>query len=371
MTKQTKVGRLSSLIDASAAVVGEVDLERVLNRLVTEARSATGATYAALGVMGPHGVLSDFIHDGISDKTARGIGAPPLGRGVLGTVVRERKTLRLDDLGAHPDSFGFPEGHPEMESFLGVPVTVGDEVFGNLYLTEKKGGFDDADVRLVEALALIAGSAINNARLHERLQALAIIEDRDRIARDLHDSVIQDLFAVGLNLQALAEKAPDETISPFLNDAVDQLHTSVETLRAYIYELRATASIREPLSRQLENLVGRMGNAYPTEVDLHIKGDIDSIESKDAEELLKLVSEALSNALRHSAAERVEVLARYGKKGLALKISDDGLGFDPNQVDRGMGLLNMSERVRRLGGELDIKSDTNGGTRLAIRFRDL
>lgn len=370
MSEQTKETLLSDLISASTAVAGEVDLERVLKRLVSEAKAATGARYGALGVLGLHGVLSDFIFDGIDEDSARRMGAPPQGRGVLGTVVRERTTIVLEDLSTHPDYVGFPDGHPPMSSFLGVPVRVGNEVYGNLYLTEKPGGFSDADVRLVESLAQIAGSAISTARLHERLRAIHILEDRNRIARELHDSIIQDLFAVGLSLQGLSDRVSDSE-APVLDQAVDQLHGAVEALRKYIYELRSTAEIRESMTGRLEELVGRMGNAYPTKIDLNVEGAIDSIEAREADEVIKLVTEALSNALRHSNAQTVDVTTKYSDRGLTLKISDDGLGFDPDRVERGMGLLNMSERVRRLGGEMQINSNPGGGTRLTIHFSDL
>ncbi|MEA1902443.1 MAG: GAF domain-containing sensor histidine kinase [Actinomycetota bacterium] len=368
MTSEIPVERLSSLISAAAAVVGEVDLDRVLRRLVSEARSRSGARYAALGVLGNHGVLSDFIHEGVDEETARHIGSLPQGRGVLGTVVREKKTIVLDNISEHPDSYGFPEGHPEMESFLGVPVGAGSRAFGNLYLTDKPGGFTESDVAMVEALALIAGSAVNTARLRERLKATAIIEDRDRIARDLHDSIIQDLFAIGLSLQSMSDRVSEESISVVLDRSVDQLHSVVETLRRYIYELRSADGLRETLSQQLSRLTERMGSAYPTEVTLEVLDDIDEVDASVAEEVLKLVTEVLSNALRHSRAEHLTLQGRGGDGELVITISDDGKGFDPDNVSRGMGLLNMKERVRRLGGKLSIETAEGSGTTVAIRL---
>jgi signal transduction histidine kinase len=366
MTPPTQVERLSDLISAAAAVVGEVDLDHVLRRLVTEARSATGAEYAALGVLGSHGVLSDFIHEGVDEQTALEIGTLPQGRGVLGTVVRERSTIVLDDIAGHPDSYGFPEGHPQMKSFLGVPIKAGNKVFGNLYLTEKPGGFGETDVTLVEALAYIAGAAVSTARLHERLRATAVVEDRDRIARDLHDSIIQDLFAVGLSLQGLSERVAEESTSDILGRAVDQLHGAVEALRKYIYELRAVDEYREGLGDQLHELAERMANAYPTTIHVDIEGPIDEIEPRIGEELLKLVTEALSNALRHSRADDVTIGAVRDGRGVTIAITDDGAGFDPEAVKRGMGLLNMRERVQRLGGSFEIDTAPGTGTTVSI-----
>lgn len=368
MTTPAQVERLSSLMSAAAAVVGEVDLDHVLRRLVTEARVATGARYAALGVIGPHGVLSDFIFEGVDDDVANKIGSLPQGRGVLGTVVRERKTIMVDDIASHEESFGFPDGHPPMTSFLGVPLRAGQTVFGNLYMADKPGSFDESDATLVEALAVIAGSAVSTARLHERLKSIAIVEDRDRIARDLHDSIIQDLFAVGLSLQGLSERVADDSSSAVLDTAVDQLHSSVETLRKYIYELRAADEFREKLSGQLAGLVERMGNAYPTRISLDLRGDVDGIELRVAEELLKLVTEAVSNALRHSRAEDVTIEATRDADGLTISVVDDGAGFDIEKVDRGMGLISMRERVLRLGGEFHIEAMPGKGTAVSIRL---
>jgi len=368
MTTEIPAGRLSTLIDAAANVVGEVALDRVLRRLVSEARRRTGARYAALGVIGIHGVLSEFIHEGFDDATAAAIGTPPQGKGLLGTVVREKRTIVLDDISDHPDSFGFPEGHPPMGSFLGVPVRAGNNAFGNLYLTDKQGGFSKEDIDLVEALALIAGSAINTARLRDRLKAIAIVEDRDRIARDLHDSIIQDLFAIGLSLQSLSDRVDDDPISAVLDRSVDQLHSTVETLRGYIYELRSADDLKASLSAQLIELTERMGSAYPSEIVLDIEEQVDEIDVRMAEEVVKLVTEVLSNALRHSRAELLQLEGRSADGELTILVRDDGKGFDLDNVERGLGLLNMQERVRRLGGEISIETSEGSGTEVSIRL---
>lgn len=368
MTKATQVERLSDLISAAAAVVGEVDLDRVLRRLVREARAATGAKYAALGVLGPHGVLSDFLHDGLDDEVVRRIGSFPQGRGVLGTVVREKRIIVVDEISTHPDSYGFPDGHPVMESFLGVPLRAGNSVFGNLYLTDKPGGFNESDVSLIEALAVIGGSVVSTARLRERLEAIAIVEDRDRIARDLHDTIIQDLFAIGLGIQGLSDRVTEESISGVLDQAVDQLHSTVETLRRYIYELRSPDDTRTKLSSRIGELADRMGSAYPTRITFTTEGDVDAIESRTADEIMKLVTEAVSNALRHAKAEEVVIHVSREGHGLTLSVKDDGVGFEMDEVQSGMGLFNMRERVQRLGGHLQIESGAGDATTVAIQF---
>jgi len=360
------INRLSTLIGSAAAVVGEGDLEALLRRLVSEARRATGAPYAALGVLGDHGVLSDFIYEGIDEDRARLIGHLPTGRGVLGTVIRENRTIVLDVIADHADSHGFPPNHPAMGTFLGVPVAVGERAFGNLYLTDKEGGFSDDDVVMVEALSRIAGAAVHTARLQSRLRGLAVVEERQRIARDLHDSVIQDLFAVGLGLQGLAARLDDEKSGQLLDDAVDRLDQSVNTLRNYIFELKDAEQTTVPLGERLQELVSRMGSAYPTRVRLTVEQPGDRPGPHD-EAILMLATEALSNALRHSMAGTVDVILSTTAGETCLEIRDDGIGFDRSRSHPGMGLANMRIRATVLGGHLSVRSEPGAGTIVMVR----
>ena len=188
-------------------VGSDLDLPAMLGRIVAAAVDLVDARYGALGVLDESGSrLAQFLTVGVDDQTRAAIGHLPEGRGILGLLIVEARPLRLPDLREHPDSFGFPAHHPPMGSFLGVPIRVRDEVFGNLYLTDKTTAevFSDIDEELVVGLAAAAGVAIDNARLHARVQELALAEDRARIARDLHDTVIQRLFATGLSLQGAA-----------------------------------------------------------------------------------------------------------------------------------------------------------------------
>ncbi|HEU4895363.1 MAG TPA: GAF domain-containing sensor histidine kinase [Acidimicrobiia bacterium] len=358
MTDRSGFERLAPLISEAAAVEGEADLGRVLRTLVSEVMAATGAPYVAMGVIGEHQVLSDFVYEGISKEQAERIGHLPTGHGVLGTVIRENETIILERISDHPDSVGFPEHHPPMEAFLGVPVAVGGDAFGNLYLTDKDGGFTDEDLAIVQALGRIAGAAIQTARLQGRLRHVAIIEDRNRIARDLHDSVIQDLFAVGLGLQGLSTRIEDEALARTLHGSIDTLDEAVGTLRRYVFELKDVARPSLGIDERIQTLVARMGTVYPANVTL----TIDDFETRDSDdELLLVVTEALSNALRHSHAENVEIeLVREGDHQV-LRVSDDGIGFDPSEGrDQGMGVANMRVRARGLGGEMVIDSSAEG-----------
>lgn len=366
MAKPPGLDRIAPLISAAAAVVGEADLGELLRRLVAEARGATGARYAALGVLGEHGVISEFIYEGIDEPAARKIGHLPTGRGVLGTVIRENTTIVLERISDHPDSYGFPPGHPPMSTFLGVPVAVEDRAFGNLYLTDKKGGFDDNDVVLIQALSRIAGAAVQTSRLQGRLRSLAVVEERNRIARDLHDSVIQDLFAVGLGLQGLAGRLDTDGDRAVLDEGVDRLDAAVDALRSYIFELR-DAGMSLPLADRLQELVSRMGSVYPSRIRLTIEG-VEGHSGPDDDAMMLMATEALSNALRHAGAENVSVTLSFEDAALTLEVADDGSGFDPETPSRGMGLSNVRSRVASLGGSVSVRSRTGDGTVLRLEI---
>lgn len=365
MSGSSSVDRLPGLIEAAAGVVGELDLERVLERLVTEATQATGARYGALGVLGEHGVLAEFRHSGMTVEETAAIGAPPTGRGVLGTVIRENRTIVVDEISEHPDSYGFPPNHPPMGSFLGVPVSAGGKAFGNLYLTDKAGGFTEEDVALVEALSRIAGSAVNTARLQDRLRGLAVVEDRERIARDLHDSVIQDLFAVGLSLQGVSERVVDTGAAAILADAVDRLDDAVEALRTYIFQLKTSPEGRPALDDRLQELISRVGSAYPSTVRLELEiVDVEDAHLED--QILSIVTEALSNALRHSEGSSIDVTVKAGPDGVLIRVTDNGIGFDTHRPRDGMGLANIAVRAQRIGGSVTLTSEPGAGSVIEI-----
>lgn len=252
-----------------------------------------------------------------------------------------------------------------MEAFLGVPVSVGGETFGNLYLTDKDGGFTDEDILIVQALGRIAGAAIQTARLHGRLRRVAVIEDRHRIARDLHDSVIQDLFAVGLGLQGLSTRIEDDDVAGALHSSIDTLDEAVTALRRYVFELKDVARPSLGIDERIQTLVARMGTVYPANVILTIE-DFATRDSDD--ELLLIVTEALSNALRHSHAENVAIDLVMDGGHQVLRVRDDGIGYTPQEGGgQGMGVANMRVRARGLGGEMKIDGQ-GGGTTVEVRI---
>jgi signal transduction histidine kinase len=356
--------RIAGLVEGAASVVGQVELSGVLRATVEFAREITGARFAALGVLGDHGTLIDFIPSGMDEEDASGIGGPPKGAGVLGLLTDIGETIRIADVTKHPDFTGFPGSHPAMHSFLGVPVRVGDRVFGNLYLTDKEGGFAEEDEILVEFLAVTAGSAISTLRLQDRLRRAALLEDRERIARDLHDSIIQDLFAVGLGLQAAVRlvDAKPEAVHERLDEAIDQLDETISSLRRYIFDLRPPVWARPNLRMELAELVGHLAAPYPADVALEVSCPPDLIPRSVADSLVQVVKEALSNALRHADADHIEVTVGCGSSEAVVSVGDDGKGFDTSNPGPGMGLANMAARVAEVGGSFRVESAPDQGT---------
>ncbi|MGO9875828.1 MAG: GAF domain-containing protein [Acidimicrobiia bacterium] len=359
---------LRQLVDAMLVVGSDLDLHNVLQRIVESARNLADAQYAALGVLDESGRwLADFITVGIDEETHRRIGALPKGNGILGVLTRDAEALRLPDLREHEASSGFPPGHPPMRSFLGVPVRVGDRIFGNLYLTDKESSevFTDVDEELVTGLAAAAGIAIEKAWLHSQLKDMALLDDQERIARDLHDRVIQRVFGVGLILQGtrpLVRANPDTAITR-IDTAIAELDLTIQHLRSAIFGLdvkaqRAQLGIR---SRVLE-LVGESADALGFEPSVMFTGPIEAqIDSEIGNELAAVITESLSNAARHANASRVEIQLVVTDV-ILLRIEDDGVGPPAASQPRGNGLNNMTARAARLSGTFDIRPGTDRGT---------
>jgi signal transduction histidine kinase len=358
--------RIAALVRGAAAVTAKADLTELLAAAAETARETTGAQYAALGVIGEHGTLIEFIHVGIPEDVAEAIGPLPSGRGVLGTLITEAKTIRLDRIQSHPDSIGFPTNHPPMTSFLGVPVTAGDHVFGNLYLTEKEGGFTTEDEQLVEALAAIAGSAVSNVRLQQKLRRLAVGEDRERIARDLHDAIIQDLFAAGLVLQGLASRMDDERDRRNVDDAVERVDSAIAGLRRFIFDLKPPAWRDRDLNNELTRLVHQLAEPYRAETRVEVSPELVRIPGDVVDTAIQIVREATSNSLRHSESPTIEIKADSGAGFLILTITDQGNGFDPSAVSSGMGLTSLRRRAEQGGGDTTIHSRIGHGTTVRV-----
>jgi signal transduction histidine kinase len=357
------------LARTAEALAGELDLDGVLEHIVEAARQLTGARYAALGVIGPDQALERFVHVGLDDDTVRAIGHLPRGHGVLGLLIREPAVIRLDRIGDHPASVGFPPHHPPMGAFLGAPIRMSGQVYGNLYLSEKDGGFTAEDEVWITVLAAQAGAAVENALLSDRLRELAVQAERDRISRDLHDGIIQSLFSIGMNLEsatALVHTAP-ERAQQRISGAVDRIDDAIRDLRNTIFHLRPNSAAVLGLRSGIVELAREHEvNALirpRVEVDAHLDAAVPETYVPD---VLQVVREGLANVARHASASRVDVRARIADGHLVVELEDDGVGFVPATPSVGRGLENVQERATVLGGRVELDSEPDGGTRLVL-----
>jgi signal transduction histidine kinase len=385
VTESTELERLRTAVDradarrdaldeAAQAIAGVLDVDAVLQVIVDRVRDLVGARYAALGIVDGYGFIEQFITSGIGLAERERIGAPPVGHGLLGLIIREGRSYRIPEIASHPDSSGFPPNHPPMHSFLGVPVIVKGRAIGNFYLTDKRAAaeFSEDDERIVAMFARHAGIAIENARLHSEVQRLAIVDERERIGRDLHDGIIQSLYAVSLSLEDVADlmtEAPEEAESR-VERAIESIQDTIRDLRNFIFGLRPELLERATLVESLRGLAD--------ELRIHAVIDVESvldpaaargIDSDRQGEILQVAREALSNVARHSEATRATVELRSDGRDTILVVSDNGRGFDPSaqRSGRHQGLPNMRSRAERLGGRLLIESAASSGTRIIVR----
>jgi signal transduction histidine kinase len=363
---------LRQLLDAVVTVGSDLDLPAMLRRIIRGAVDLVDATYGALGVLDEsRSRLTEFITVGIDEEGRRAIGALPQGHGILGLLIVDAKPLRLPDLTEHPDSYGFPPNHPPMRSFLGVPIRIRDEVFGNLYLTDKSSAevFTDVDEELVVGLAAAAGVAIENARLISRVGELALVEDRERIARDLHDTVIQRLFATGMLLQSTLPlvNADPQAATGRIGEAVDDLDTTIKEIRSAIFSLEQSRADQDGLRSRVLAVAREATGPLGFEPRVVFDGPVDStVRTTVGSELLATLREALSNVARHAGASRVDVMVDVGEE-VCLRVVDDGVGPPAVETSSGHGLANMAARAERLGGSFVLRPGPPRGAVLEWR----
>ena len=364
-----------ALNDAVLAIAAEHAVEPVLQKLVNAARELAGARYAAIGVPDGDGGFARFITSGMSDELVASLGALPRQHGLLGAMLESDEPYRTADIRRDPRFRGWwPATHPKMSSFLGVPILSGrGAVAGAFYLTDKEGGdeFSVTDQALIETFAAHAAVALENARLHERSRELSIVEERNRLARELHDAVAQKLFGVVLAAESattLLEREPPAAAAQLRRVRV-LAREAMEELRSVIVHLRPAALESQGLAVALAKHVEVLRRAHGREIGLRVDGDAPVAAAVEGD-AFRIAQEALHNALRHAHADRIDVALRSEPGGLELTVSDDGVGFDPADAAtraRRLGLTTMAERARSAGGELAIDAAPGAGTSVRLR----
>ena len=361
--------RLGEMVETSEVFGQGGDLGEVLRRLAARAKQVTGAEFAAIGTFDANLELERFVYVGIDESLARRLGHPPVGRGLLGALARHDRPLRLDDLTTHPDSAGWPAEHPSMCAFLGVPIRAGGQVIGSLYMTKTRGAepFTASDELAAALLALQVAGIVWAALAQERTGRVVLLEERVRIAHDLHDGTIQSLYAIGLQLDAAGELAVISEVRTALSGCVEQLNGVIREMRSYISMLELTQPAAQPeLSRDLAAAVRQI---VPDGIDRGVNiaaAALQEIRAREAEDLLYIAREALSNAVRHGGATKIYVDLRHTTDETALTIQDNGSGFNPDTVRSGLGSVTMRTRAERIGATVAFIGIPGMGTTVRV-----
>ncbi len=366
--------RMDSLVESIAAVTSGLNLDETLQAIVDSARSLVNCRYGALGILANDKTLESFLVSGISEEQIQAIGPYPTGKGLLGLLIQSPDPIRIDNIGKHPMSYGFPPGHPQMTTFLGVPIKIRGKLFGNIYLTDKLAQsnesqtpsrskiapFSSADERLLIALAAIAGIAIENTRLHQRAAQLVLTSDRERIARDLHDLVIQRLFAIGMSLQSTVNIIEDEISRDHLIEIIDNIDDTISDIRKTIFSL---GNKETTFKSMLIETVNNISPALGFKPKINLQGHVDILVNQQlGEHLLAVLKESLSNILRHAKATEAKVNLHVANT-VTLIVEDNGKGL-ANAERKGFGLSNMEERAKLLGGSFTLSTSDLGGLML-------
>ena len=366
--------QLSALHSATLALTEELDLATVLQLVVDQARTLAGAKYGALGVLDEKNIFFDqFITSGITVEQRARLGKPPLGHGLLGVLIKDGKPLQIPDISTDPRGVGFPPNHPPMRSLLGVPIRFKDKILGDLYLTDKMTtsgeatDFSDQDQRLLEMFASQAAIAIKNAQLYRQSQELILLQERERFGMDLHDGVIQSIYAVGLMLEdaQYQNEGGAEGVGTNIARSIDGLNDVIRDIRNYILDLRPQRFQGRDLPDGLAELTHEVRAHSFINVVLQVApGDWTQLTSEITVEILHIAREALTNIRKHARASQVVISLTYQGRVIELKILDNGIGFDAERAMNGTGngLHNMRERAQLLKGKLNFTQPADGGT---------
>jgi signal transduction histidine kinase len=369
---------LDELYQVSQAVLSvtrQKSVRDVLQVIVRSARSLVGARYAALGVPDRGDSFAEFVTDGISPAEQQAIGPLPRRHGMLAVLLNEGKPERLANIAKDPRFEGWPAAHPRMSHFMGVPVRDGDRVLGIIFAANKVSaaaagrGFTERDEEILSLFAAHAAIALTNARLYEHSQELSVLQERSRLARELHDAVTQKLFSIRAHARAAAVLASRDPIDP------DRVRAEIEVVAALgaeaHAELRAVIDGLAPpdleaagLADSLRRYAVLAGRAHGIPVTF-TAAELPPLDPRAEAAMYRVAQEALHNALRHAGAGQVGVRLARTPRRVSLEVSDDGHGFMPEAPSGGVGLASMRERASAAGGRLTIRSGP-AGTRVRM-----
>jgi len=358
--------------DALKTTLSETRLDQVLQHLAETAAKLVNARYAALGVPDGRGGLAQFLTFGMNDNQMGVMDHLPFGKGLLGALLTSPEIIRLDDLKRDSRSAGFCQNHPHMTSFLGAPIIASGRHLGNLYLCDSVDGeaFTETDEYMVASLADFAAIAILNAERAEQQRKITLFEERDRIAMELHDGIIQSIYAVGMALEIARTSIVNNTnLNNLLVGATKDLDSVIDDLRHYILDLKVGVNHSLELHQQLEDIARKFRSMCGARLEITIPKLVSFVSEDMLHAIVQTVREALSNIARHANAHNASLVLQESTSLLTLSISDDGDGFDPNTVKLGRGLENMRRRIQHLNGSFDITSQPDQGTSLIVTMR--
>jgi len=377
---------LEALHAASIALTTEHELTIVLQKVIDLSRVLLNAKYGALGIIGEDGeTIDQMITSGLTPAARAQINRFPHGDGLLGAPIHERRSVRVDAIPNDTRARGFPPNHPTMHSFLGVPIMSKGRMFGNLYLADKlpssdqdellargghSRGFTQEDQELLEMFANQAAIAIENAQLYRQNQQLAIYHERERFGMDLHDGVVQSIYAVGLMLDDSRHRMADDPkgARATIDTAITGLNRVITDIRSYIHDLRTHQFQGRNLQQGLEELVRDLQTYSVLNIDMEIDpGALARISPPATQDLLQIAREALSNIRKHAHATQIRIRLARTPNGITLTIADNGVGLaadDP--TNGGHGLHNMCERATNLNGHLQLHAIPSGGTQVEL-----
>lgn len=360
------------LRDVSAAVLAvtaHLSVTDVLATILTSARKLVGARYAALGIPDEDGGFAEFIADGVSDEERDAIGPLPRQHGILGAMLADPNPVRLANIRDHPNFGWWPKAHPELTDFLGMPIADGDEIIGELFLANSchPGGFTAEDEELMRLLAAHAAIALVNARLYEHSRELSIVEERNRIARELHDAVSQKLFSLRLTADAasaLLTRDPARAAAELATVRRLAAEASAE-LRAIVVGQRPADLDGDGLDNALRKQVELLNQVHEPAIRYAGCGCVPELTEDRKDAVYRIAQEAIHNALRHAGAARIDIVLTEADGATVLRVTDDGAGFAVAD-GRGLGLESMRDRARETGGTLTVTSEPGAGTTVRL-----